>query len=87
MTPKPVSPQIGGNPPSLSSRIRFALGNTIWRAGVTLHWVWLSRLGWDVSTLSWKRGHVCKCGRRSRTERAHLTHYCSDTAWRAVGSN
>lgn len=66
---------IGGKP-TLHQRIQAALGEFFWRAGCRLRWPWLSRLGWDLQTLSWGKGHICKCGKRSRTEREHLKHAC-----------
>jgi hypothetical protein len=70
-----------GDKPTLRNRTQSALGEFFWRAGCRLRWPWLSRLGWDLSTLSLTRGHVCKCGRRSRTEREHLSHACDQLPW------
>ena len=63
-----------GDKPTLRHRVQSYLGRTLFMLG-------FRRLGWDIQTFSWSRGHICKCGRRSRTEREHLLHHCTEPDW------
>lgn len=63
-----------GDNPTLIGRVQRFVGNTLFNLG-------FRRLGWDIGSYSWSKRHLCGCGRRSRTEREHLLHHCTEPDW------
>jgi hypothetical protein len=67
-----------GDKPTLRHRIQSFIGEVLTMLG-------MKRLGWDVASYSISGRHICKCGRRSKTEREHLLHHCKEPDWENWG--